>query len=152
MNTQSLTVKKLTQKDFPAVYKFWQFATPFSYPSTVEREKYLLLLKHNKNLAWALEHKTEIIGTVIGGFDGRTAIIYRLAVHPQFRKKGLGKRLMQKLHTEFVKQNINRISAHVHESNKEVVGFYKTLGYEIDQLIVMKKNITPVGKVRRRGD
>ena len=38
-----------------------------------------------------------MVGTVIGGFDGRRGLIYHLAVEPGFRKRGIGSLLMEEV-------------------------------------------------------
>ena len=43
------------------------------------------------------EEGGRIVGTVIGGFDGWRGNIYRLAVHPQYRRQGLARRLVSDL-------------------------------------------------------
>jgi len=43
----------------------------------------------------------QLIGTVLGRFDGRRGYIYHLAVHPDFRKQNIGNELMERCFQSF---------------------------------------------------
>lgn len=83
----------------------------------------------------------KIIGTIIGGYDGHRGWIYLLAVLEKYRKKGIGKLLVEYLEREFKKLNCQKINLQIHDSNKEVAEFYKKLGYEVEERISMGKII-----------
>jgi ribosomal protein S18 acetylase RimI-like enzyme len=45
--------------------------------------------------------REQIVGTVLGGFDGRRGMVYHLAVSQFFRNNGIGEKLMAELETRF---------------------------------------------------
>lgn len=83
----------------------------------------------------------QIIGTIMGGYDGHRGWIYLLGVLEKFRKKGIGRLLVEYLERELKKLNCQKINLQIHDSNKEVVDFYKNLGYEVEERISMGKII-----------
>ena len=51
----------------------------------------------------------KIIGTVIGGFDGRRGLIYHLAVATEFRGHGIGSRLMNEVEVKPARQRLSEM-------------------------------------------
>ncbi len=47
--------------------------------------------------SWWPKQTGKLIGTVIGGFDGRRGLIYHLAVEAAFRQQGIGSLLMDEV-------------------------------------------------------
>jgi N-acetylglutamate synthase-like GNAT family acetyltransferase len=54
-------------------------------------------LERDPELFLVAELEKEIIGTVIGAFDGRRGMIYHLAVHKDFRGQGIGAILLSEV-------------------------------------------------------
>jgi len=71
-----------------------------------------------------------IVGTVIGGYDGRRGHIYHLAVNPSFRGQGLGSRLMDEIEARLRDKGCLKSYLMVAEDNHEVDSFYKKLGWQ----------------------
>jgi ribosomal protein S18 acetylase RimI-like enzyme len=60
----------------------------------------------------------------------RDGYILFLAVSPEFRGEGVGKRLVGK-----VAKNHDSITCHARASNRNALGFYEHLGFEVDRHI-----------------
>lgn len=56
--------------------------------------------------------------------------ITNVAVHPEHRKKGLGKALIKALIKEAVLQTIHHLTLEVRVSNQAAIALYKTMGFE----------------------
>ena len=54
-------------------------------------------IQRDPDLFLLAEAEGEIIGTVIGGYDGRRGMIYHLAVRQDFRKQGVGDMLLNEV-------------------------------------------------------
>lgn len=81
----------------------------------------------------------EIIGTVIGGFDGRRGMIYHLAVKSEFRSQGVASLLMDEIEKRLVAKGCIRCYLFVTPDNKNGIQFYENRGWE-------KMTILPYGK------
>ena len=68
-------------RDYPAVLALWQTAgpgihvSPSDTPPELERK-----LRRDPELFLAAETDDQLVGTVLGGFDGRRGMVYHLAV------------------------------------------------------------------------
>src|SRR5215216_7496913 len=84
--------------DYQQVYDLWasiekgvhigRSDTPAEIEKKISRDPDLFLIAECQN---------RIIGTVIGGYDGRRGLIYHLAVDTAFRREGIGSRLMDQV-------------------------------------------------------
>ena len=74
-------------------------------------------------------------GAVIAGWDGWRGNLYRLAVRPSARRRGLGTALVQAAEAWLIDQGARRISLFVAFDNEEARGFWRTVGYEADTII-----------------
>ncbi|MDQ6644890.1 MAG: GNAT family N-acetyltransferase, partial [Chloroflexota bacterium] len=98
-------------------------------PSTYERTLIFL-----GEVAGVVAAKAELMLPPQSMLDTTPSFGYvkRVVVHPDFRKQGLARQLMQHIitfaHTE---QQINAIDLHVWEDNAAAVRLYESLGFEL---------------------
>jgi ribosomal protein S18 acetylase RimI-like enzyme len=126
-----MTTRQATLDDFSALYLFWQTAGLQLYPETDELKRYESMLNLNPDLCILLiNEKQEVIGSIFGAFDGRTASVHRLAILPELQKQGLGKKLIAALEEVLRQKGIKKLSAQIHISNTQVIPFYEKLGFQ----------------------
>ncbi|GAA1162806.1 ribosomal protein S18 acetylase RimI-like enzyme [Kitasatospora gansuensis] len=71
-----------------------------------------------------------LVGTVIAGWDGWRASLYRLAVLPSHRRQGISKALLAAAEQRFVAVGGRRGDAMVLEDNERAHHAWSTAGYE----------------------
>jgi ribosomal protein S18 acetylase RimI-like enzyme len=70
----------------------------------------------------------EIIGAVIGGFDGRRGMVYHLAVDKEYRQSGVGTALMESLEDRLREKGCLRSYLMVRKENN-AAQFYEKQGW-----------------------
>ncbi|MBD3918477.1 GNAT family N-acetyltransferase [Paenibacillus sp. PR3] len=75
--------------------------------------------------------------------DGKYLIVHRLAVHPEFQRLGIAKRLMDFVHETCIKQQIQSVRLDVYSGNPHAVAFYERLGYEHRGQVMFPRRIQP---------
>jgi ribosomal protein S18 acetylase RimI-like enzyme len=87
-------------------------------------------LLRDPDLFLVAESDGQMIGTVIGGFDGRRGLVYHLAVAAAYRGQGVGSRLMDELETRFRSRGCLKCYLLVATDNGEAMSFYERRGWE----------------------
>ncbi|QCC78818.1 GNAT family N-acetyltransferase [Nocardioides daphniae] len=70
-----------------------------------------------------------VVGSVIAGWDGWRASLYRLAVAPEHRRRGTARLLVGRAEARLKAFGASRIHAMVLEENQDGHGLWQALGY-----------------------
>jgi ribosomal protein S18 acetylase RimI-like enzyme len=113
----------------------WQAAgvTPPSVSDSIEG--LTRLIREPAALLLVATIEDQIVGSVIGGWDGRRGNIYRLAVAPEHRRKGIARRLVAEISSELFAKGAERLSALVENEHPWAIDFWESLGdlgYKLD--------------------
>ena len=82
-----------------------------------------------------------LVGTVMAGYEGHRGWINYLAVATDCRKEGFGRRLMEEAERLLRAAGCPKINLQVRSSNSDVIGFYKSIGYAVDDVVSMGKRL-----------
>jgi ribosomal protein S18 acetylase RimI-like enzyme len=82
------------------------------------------------------EADRRIVGSLIATFNGWRGNMYRIAVHPDYRRRGIGRALVKEGEIHLVRQGAKRITALVEEKYPWAIAFWSDVGYEIEPGIV----------------
>ena len=85
--------------------------------------------------------EAKIIATVMVGYEGHRGWINYLAVSPECRMRGLGKRMMDEAERLLRREGCPKINLQVRTSNTEVLAFYKSIGFLQDDAISLRKRL-----------
>jgi ribosomal protein S18 acetylase RimI-like enzyme len=97
------------------------------------------MLRESTGLFLVAEFEGRIIGTVMGGWDGWRGNIYRLAILPKYRLRGIGRRLVQEAEKKLVDRGASKISILVEKSENTAVAFWDHMekdGYRPDERMI----------------
>lgn len=86
-------------------------------------------LQRDPDLFLVAESSNQIIGTVIGGYDGRRGMIYHLAVLFEFRKQGVATQLIQEIEKRLQAKGCVKCYLLTFAENTEAIHFYKERGW-----------------------
>ncbi len=84
-----------------------------------------------------------IIATIMAGYDGHRGWVNYLAVAPEHRAKGLGRRLMRHVEERLTDMGCPKLNMQVRASNADVLEFYRKIGYSIDDAVSLGKRLIP---------
>jgi len=83
-----------------------------------------------------------LAGTVLAGFDGVRGWIHHLAVAPGFRRRGIASALMRAAEAGLLALGCPKVNLQVRTTNAEVVAFYRSLGYAVEERLSLGKRIS----------
>jgi len=138
----TIALREFTLDDHDAVYALWQNAGPgLGLGRSDTREEIAKKLLRDPDLFLVATNDDRIIGTVIGGFDGRRGLIYHLAVERTYRHRGIGKMLMDEIERRLVAKGCLRCYLLVKDGARDVVEFYRGQGWETFGVTIFGKSI-----------
>ncbi|MFG2695804.1 GNAT family N-acetyltransferase [Kitasatospora sp. NPDC048407] len=114
--------------DIDAVLAFWVEAAEGTSISD-DRAGVARLLERDPQALILAVAEGAILGTVIAGFDGWRCHLYRLAVHPSARRRGIGGALLDAAHARFEALGGRRADAMVLEHNELGQSAWQAAGY-----------------------
>jgi ribosomal protein S18 acetylase RimI-like enzyme len=83
-----------------------------------------------------------IVGTVIGGFDGRRGLIYHLAVDTNYREHGIGSLLMDEVERRLREKGCIKTYLLVTRENESAMRFYEKRGWQrMDTVLIFGKDL-----------
>jgi ribosomal protein S18 acetylase RimI-like enzyme len=129
--------------DYQSVYELWLSIEKGVHPgrsdTSAEIEK---KITRDPDLFLVAECGDQIVGSVIGGYDGRRGLIYHLAVHSAFRGQGIGSRLMEEVESRLRAKGCLKCYLLVASDNYEVEAYYQQRGWQhMNEIHLFGKNL-----------
>ena len=125
-----MKIRNYHQSDKESVISLWkEIFNPKKYHNDPE-VAINMKNKYNDNLFFIAEEDNQIIRSVIAGFDGHRGWLYSLAVHPSYRRKGIGTSLVRKALNELERLSCLKVNLQINDDNKTVIDFYEKNGFE----------------------
>jgi ribosomal protein S18 acetylase RimI-like enzyme len=124
-------VRAATTGDLDAVVSLWDRAAGPTRHAGRHDEATRLLARDPDALLVAVDGNT-LVGTVIVGWDGWRAHLYRLAVAPEARRRGIARALVDAAGRRATDLGAPRVDAMVHAGNDAAIGFWRAAGFSVE--------------------
>ena len=135
-----MEIRVFRQDDFEEVITLWErcdLLRPWNDPEMdIERK-----IKRDGSLFRVAEGAGEIVGTVMGGYDGHRGSAYYLGVHPEYRGRGIANALLSRLEKKLIARGCPKLQLLIREENDVVLGMYERLGYEHQDVLSLGKRL-----------
>jgi ribosomal protein S18 acetylase RimI-like enzyme len=129
-------------EDYPAVYALWQNGGPgIHVRRSDEPEEIARKLERDPDLFLLAEVDSEVIGCVLGGFDGRRGMMYHLVVAGQYRQQGIASALVDELERRLRAKGCIRYYLLVTVDNESAIHFYERRGWDRMDLYIYGKDL-----------
>lgn len=117
--------------DYKRVLSLWQGIeagmqvgrsdTPEEIQKKIQRDPDLFLIS---------ETGGEIVGAIIGGFDGRRGMVYHLAVRKDARRQGVGAKLLAEVEKRLQAKGCVKVYLLILDDNTSAMRFYEECGWK----------------------
>jgi ribosomal protein S18 acetylase RimI-like enzyme len=143
------TIVDFVPDDFDAVFHAWQESGLWMRPSD-GREHVLLKLERDPDLFLvARDAAGAVIGSAMGGWDGRRAYVYHLGVVPAWQRRGVATALMDVLEERFRARGAVKCKCQILGGNDVSTAFFAARGYELETpCMPYGKELVPGGAPR----
>lgn len=136
-----LPIRRFRDGDRVAVEALWSRVFPDDPPRNAPAAMIESKLKVQPELLLVGEFDGGIVGAVMAGYDGVRGWIYHLAVAPEFRRRGFGAQLVRAAEAALRTLGCAKVNLQVRPSNREVVAFYRSVGYEVEERVSMGRRL-----------
>lgn len=133
MEAAGYRIEKAQVMDRGAMLDLWRSIPGLGVGPGDENESLRIFMEKNPSTCLVLKDQASLIGTVLGGFDGRRGYIYHLAVHPDHQGRGYGKALINQVTCELKALGAKKMHLFVYGDNHTAIAFYQSQGWDLRQ-------------------
>jgi len=137
MKDMRITIRPVTIDDYDRIYALWDSTEQSRRalnPVDDSREGIERYLRRNPTtcfLACPEEDPRQVIGVILTGHDGRRAIIHHMCIHPEYRRRGIARTLLQKAEKALRAEGITKVFGLVFKDNETANTFWESQGYTL---------------------
>jgi ribosomal protein S18 acetylase RimI-like enzyme len=117
------------QKDFENVLTLWEQCGLIENEAEIVREEITTKMTRDPELFLVYELEGEILGTIVGGWDGWRGWIYKLGVSEKRRRQGIGSALVREVTRRLTKFGAKRIGAYAFSTNGASISLFEKNGF-----------------------
>ena len=123
-------VRIMTIEDYEGVYALWKKIKGFGIRSIDDsKEGVARFLKRNPTTSVVAEKDGRIVGSILCGHDGRRGSLYHVCVDGDYRRHGIGKRMVVFAMKALKEEKINKVSLIAFTENDIGNAFWNTIGW-----------------------
>ena len=132
-----IAIRNVTIEDYDKLCELWNSTEQSRRalnPVDDSRDGIARYLRRNPTtcfLACPAEDPRHIIGVILTGHDGRRAIIHHMCIHPEFRRRGIARMLLQEAEEALRAEGITKVFGLVFKDNDPANAFWESQGYTL---------------------
>lgn len=133
-----------TMASYDDVVALWKQCEGIGLSDADSRENIRAYLDRNPGMSFVATAGGRVVGAVLAGHDGRRGYIHHLAVHPDGRRQGLGRRLVESCLEALRAAGIGKAHIFVFNANAGGFAFWESAGWtRRSDISVMSREIGP---------
>jgi ribosomal protein S18 acetylase RimI-like enzyme len=137
-------IRPLVMADYAAVRRLWENCEGIGLNDADRPQALRRYLVRNPGLSFVALQADALVGAVLCGHDGRRGYLNHLAVHPQFRCRGLARRMVACCLEALEKEGIAKCHLFIFSTNEAGRRFWARIGWELrDDLAVASRILQP---------
>ena len=137
-----IKIRHMRKEDYRNSIALWKSLPGLGLSGADEETQIHRFLELNPSTCFVALEDDKLIGTVLGGSDGRRGYIYHLAIAPQHQRRGIGKNLVNCCLNAFRQSGLQKCHIFVVSDNLDGMKFWEHLNWvRRDDIVVMSKDL-----------
>lgn len=125
-----MEIRVMRAGDYDGLYALWTACKGMGLNSVDDsRDGIARYLRRNPSTCFVAVEEERIIGCIMAGHDGRRGFIYHTAVHPDWRRQGIGHGLVEAALAALQGEGISKAALVVFERNDTGNAFWEKEGF-----------------------
>lgn len=126
------------------VLALWKQCEGIGISEADSRESIMSYLARNPGMSFIAQAHGRPVGAVLAGHDGRRGYIHHCAVHPNCRRQGIGRQLVNRCLDALKDAGIQKCHIFIFNSNDDGIAFWKSMGWTTrTDISVLSRTIAP---------
>lgn len=121
--------RAMTEADIPTALALWSGTPGITLRGADSPESLARYLARNPGLSTVAQHGTAIAGLALVGHDGRRGYLHHVVVAPAYRRRGLGRLLVQRCLDNLLAEGIAKCHIFVNADNESGRQFWQAIGW-----------------------
>lgn len=145
-----MEISLFSMNDYDAVYELWR-TTPGMGLNSIDdsRDGIARYLERNPATCFIAKDGRIVVGVILSGHDGRRGFIYHLAVAAEYRRRGIGQRLVERAVEALKAEGIAKVALVVMAKNELGNGFWERIGFHDRKDLVYRDKVITEKEMRR---
>ena len=123
-------IRHFTMEDYDEVFQLWKSTPGMGLRSLDDsREGIARFVNRNPSTNFVAVENGSIVGSVLSGHDGRRGFLYHTSVKPSYRRRSIGKELVEKVMEAMRQERILKLSLVCLSENELGKQFWESLGW-----------------------
>ena len=146
--TLEVRIKPMREEDYDDVRALWLTIRGFGIRALDDsREDVARFIRRNPTTSVVAEADGRIVGSILCGSDGRQGALYHVCVAREYRRRGIGTRMVGYCMEQLRKMGINKVSLIAFARNDVGNAFWRQIGWKSSdvnyyEFVLNEDNIT----------
>ena len=136
-----MIIRHATGADRSGVVTLWETVFPDDPPHNAPSKVFAAKLAVADDMLLVAVEEEAVIGTTMAGYDGHRGWLHKVAVLPQYQRRGVATALVRHAILALRSAGCTKVNLQIRATNSDVRGFYESLGFEIEERLSMGRRI-----------
>ena len=124
-------IQPMTEEDYDEVRALWMTIRGFGIRALDDsREDVCRFIRRNPTTSVVARWEGQIVGSILCGSDGRQGALYHVCVAREFRRRGIGTRMVGWCMQRLKEMGINKVSLIAFAHNEVGNAFWRQIGWQ----------------------
>ena len=136
-----MQIRPANTADRPGVVAFWERVFPDDPPHNAPAKVFDAKLAMGDAMLIVAVEDGSIIGTAMAGYDGHRGWLYKVAVAPECRRRGIARSFVDHAVRTLRAAGCTKVNLQIRPDNSAVREFYGSIGFRFEERLNMGMHI-----------